>query len=207
MRHARLAAVALLAAACAHGPQKPQPPGAPAAAADSNAIEVQDAVHGVKYQLPPDSDPWQVTREGTARAASGVEAEVSSFALPKDAAPALCRDKARRLVHKYAAGGAAWAMLPIPIPTSPTLTALEAHMIYWIARLYGESPSHVDTIIMAAGLEVGSTGLRQAARYLVGLVPIVGWGIKGVIAGAAIETMGQLVIKHFEGKYPDKLVA
>ena len=94
MRLPRAAAAALLCAACAHGPQKPAAPGAPAAA-DSNAIEVQDAVHGVKYQLPPDSDPWQVTREGTARSASGVEAEVSSFPLARDAAPATCRDRAR----------------------------------------------------------------------------------------------------------------
>lgn len=121
--------------------------------------------------------------------------------------PLLCRDKARGLVHKYAAGGAAWAMLPLPIPTSPALTALEAHMIYWIARLYGEAPSHTDTIIMAAGLEVGSNGLKYAATYLVGFVPVIGWGIKGAIAGAAIEGMGQLIIKHFEAKYPNKLVA
>lgn len=121
--------------------------------------------------------------------------------------PVLCRDKARMLVHKYAAGGTAWAMLPIPIATSPGLTALEAHMIYWIARLYGESPSHTDTIMLAAGLEVGSTGLKHAAKYLVGFIPVIGWGIKGVIAGLAIEGMGQIIIQHYESKYPNKVVA
>ena len=121
--------------------------------------------------------------------------------------PVLCRDKATSLVHKYAAGGAAWAMLPIPIPTSPALTALEAHMIYWIARMYGESPSHTDTIMLAAGLEVGSSGLKYGAQYLVGLIPVIGWGIKGIIAGAAIETMGQLIIRHYEAKYPGKVAA
>ena len=120
---------------------------------------------------------------------------------------ALCRDKAKMLVHKYAAGGAAWAMLPLPIPTSPALVALEAHMIYWIARMYGEAPSHTDTIMLAAGLELGSTGLKQAAKYLVGFVPVIGWGIKGVIAGSTIEAMGQVIIRHFESKYPNKVAA
>jgi uncharacterized protein (DUF697 family) len=119
----------------------------------------------------------------------------------------LCRDKAAGLVHKYAAFGVAWAVLPIPVPTSPGLTALEAHMIYWIARLYGESPSHTDTVMMAAGLELGSVGLKTIARRLVGYLPIVGIGIKGVIAGSTIEGIGQVIIRHFEAKYPGKTVA
>ncbi len=134
-------------------------------------------------------------------AASPAPAPVSS------SPPVLCRDKARGLVHKYAAGGVAWAMLPLPLPTSPVLTALEAHMIYWIARTYGEAPSHTDTIMLAAGLEVGSTGLKYAATYLVGFVPVIGWGIKGAIAGVAIETMGRLIIQHYESKYPGKVAA
>ena len=96
-------------------------------------------------------------------------------------------------------------MLPLPIPTSPVLTGLEAHMIYWVARLYGEAPTHMDTIMLAAGLELGSTGLKQAAKYLVGFIPVIGWGIKGVIAGAAIEAMGQVIIRHYESKYPGKV--
>jgi len=164
-----------------------------------------------------DAAPQMLTLEGMtdaapppdpAPAADPAPAPASSAsASPESPRGVLCRDKARVLVHKYAAGGAAWAMLPIPIPTSPALTALEAHMIYWIARMYGEAPSHTDTIMLAAGLEVGSSGLKHAARYLVGFIPVIGWGIKGLIAGAAIETMGQLIIKHFEAKYPGKVAA
>jgi uncharacterized protein (DUF697 family) len=116
----------------------------------------------------------------------------------------LCRDKATGLVHKYALAGTAWSVLPLPIPTSPGLVALEAHMIYWIARLYGDAPSHTDTLMLAAGLELGSTGLKTVAKKLVGYIPIIGWGIKGVIAASTIEAMGQVIIRHFESKYPNK---
>jgi uncharacterized protein (DUF697 family) len=119
--------------------------------------------------------------------------------------PALCREKAVMLVHKYTVAGTAWSMLPLPIPTSPGLVALEAHMIYWIARIYGDSPSHTDTLMLAAGLELGSTGLKTVAKKLVGLVPVIGWGIRGVIAATTIEAMGQVIIKHFESKYPNKV--
>src|SRR5215831_16768875 len=121
--------------------------------------------------------------------------------------PVLCREKAATLVHKYAAAGTAWSVLPLPIPTSPGLVALEAHMIYWIARIYGDSPSHTDTLMLAAGLELGSTGLKTVAKKLVGYIPVIGWGIRGAIAGTTIEAMGQVIIKHFEAKYPNKLAA
>ena len=121
-----------------------------------------------------------------------------------ETAKVLCSVKARALVHKYALAGTAWSVLPIPIPTSPGLVALEAHMIYWIARIYGDAPSHTDTMMLAAGLEVGSTGLKTLAKHLVGFVPVIGWGIKGFIAASAIEAMGEVIIRHFEAKYPGK---
>jgi uncharacterized protein (DUF697 family) len=117
----------------------------------------------------------------------------------------LCRDKSQQLVHKYAVFGTAWAMLPIPIATSPGLTALETHMTYWIARTYGESPSHTDTMMMAAGLELGSVGLKTLATNLANFVPVIGWGIKGVIAASTIEALGAVIIRHFESKYPGKM--
>jgi uncharacterized protein (DUF697 family) len=126
---------------------------------------------------------------------------------PATIPPQLARDKASSLVHKYTAAGVAWSVLPLPIPTSPGLVALEAHMIYWIARIYGDSPSHTDTLMLAAGLELGSTGLKSVAKKLVGYIPVIGWGIKGVIAATTIEAMGQVIIKHFESKYPNKVAA
>src|SRR5438105_5172417 len=81
-------------AACAHSASKPA--AAPAAqGAPHTGVEVEDAIHGVRYELPPGADLWQVSREGAARSISGTEAEVSSFPLAKSAAPPQCRDHAR----------------------------------------------------------------------------------------------------------------
>lgn len=84
------AAVAVALAACAHG--SPRPAQAPAA---RSGVEVEDAIHGVRYALPPGSDLWQVSREGAARSLSGIEAEVSTFPMAKAATPAQCREHAR----------------------------------------------------------------------------------------------------------------
>ena len=128
-------------------------------------------------------------------------------AAPAAARKLLCREKSRSLIHKYALFGTAWAMVPLPGVTSTGLTALEAHMIYWIARTYGESPNATDITITTAGLEMASVGLKRLAIELAGLVPVVGWGVKGVIAGTTIEGLGELIIRHFESKYPGKEVA
>ena len=94
MKHAALLALALLA--CAHAPAAKEPRAA--------NLEVQDAVHGVRYALPAATETWQVTREGTARSPTGVETEVSSFPLAAPGTPQQCREYARaRLSGKNAA--------------------------------------------------------------------------------------------------------
>src|SRR5580658_5410270 len=115
-----------------------------------------------------------------------------------------CRDKARAMVHKYAAFGTAWAVLPVPIATSAGLTALETHMLYWIARAYGEEPTKSDVVMAAGGLELCSVALKTAAIEGANLVPVVGWGVKAAIAGSAIEAIGNAAILHYESKYPGK---
>ncbi|HWL84285.1 MAG TPA: hypothetical protein VNO21_00605 [Polyangiaceae bacterium] len=116
-----------------------------------------------------------------------------------------CREQARSLIHKYAFFGTAWAVLPIPIATSTGLCALEAHMIYWVGRIYGEDLSRGDVLMLGTGLELASVGLKAVATEGANFVPVIGWGIKGVIAGTTIEGLGELVIRHFEQKYPGKL--
>lgn len=118
--------------------------------------------------------------------------------------PPLCRDKARSLVNKYAMFGTAWAILPIPIATSAGLTALETHMIYWIARTYGEEPNKSDILMAAGGLELCSVALKTMAIEGATYVPAIGWGVKAVIAGSAIEAIGHAAIHHYEAKHPGK---
>src|SRR5207237_339174 len=94
VKHAAALALALLA--CADAPAAKE--------ARSASLEVQDAVHGVRYALPAATETWQVTREGTARSPSGVETEVSSFPMARPGTSQQCRDYARaRLSGKIAA--------------------------------------------------------------------------------------------------------
>ena len=116
-----------------------------------------------------------------------------------------CSARARALVHKYAVAGTTWAVLPIPIATSVGLTAMETHLVYWIGRIYGESPSSMDVAMTAGGLELASIALKTAAVEAANAVPVIGWGVKGAIAGSAIEAIGNLAIRHYEEKYPGKL--
>jgi uncharacterized protein (DUF697 family) len=138
---------------------------------------------------------------------SSTSSDAEVLMKPTPATPAgrkLCREKARKMVHKYAAFGTAWAVLPVPIATSAGLTALETHLLYWIARAYGEEPNKSDLMMAAGGLELCSVALKTVAIEGANLVPVVGWGVKAAIAGSAIEAIGQAAILHFESKYPGK---
>jgi tetratricopeptide (TPR) repeat protein len=78
----------LLLLACAHKPTEPTK-------AEPTGVEVEDAIHGVRYELPPGDEIWQVSRDGEARTASGVEAEIVSFPLTATAKVQACRDRER----------------------------------------------------------------------------------------------------------------
>ncbi|MGZ6143379.1 MAG: TPR end-of-group domain-containing protein [Myxococcales bacterium] len=105
--------VALLAAACSHAAAGPEKPGtARRAEPFTDGFEVEDAIHGVRYHLPPGQDLWQVTREGEARSASGVEAEVSSFSMATATSAAQCRDQARARIREGRPGAGAAAEAP-----------------------------------------------------------------------------------------------
>lgn len=118
-----------------------------------------------------------------------------------------CHAKARKLVHAYAAAGASWAVLPIPIATSPGLCALETHMIYWIGRVYGEDLGKGDIFMIGSGLELASVGLKTVALNAANFLPVIGWGIKGAIAATTIEGLGEVIIRHFESRHPGRLYA
>jgi uncharacterized protein (DUF697 family) len=118
-----------------------------------------------------------------------------------------CSAQAKRLVHKYAAIGTAWALLPVPMATSAGLAMLETHLIYWIARIYGEEPKKTDVIMTAAGLELASVGLKTIAMEGAALVPVVGLGVKAGIAGSVVLALGTAIVSHYEAKYPGKQIA
>lgn len=118
-----------------------------------------------------------------------------------------CKQRSQEWVHIYAAGGAAFATIPIPFATSAGLTAAETHMIYWIGRIYGEKLSATEIGLVASGIGLASLGLKVVAMEAANFVPVIGWLVKGGIAASTIEALGALIIKHFEDKYPGKIYA
>jgi len=101
----RAALVIVACVACAHGSGRKE---------SSSGLSVQDAVHGVRYELPAGAESWQVSREGNARSGTGIESEVSSFPMARSTTPESCREHARsRLAAKRESGAAA---LPADTP-------------------------------------------------------------------------------------------
>jgi uncharacterized protein (DUF697 family) len=127
---------------------------------------------------------------------------------PKEpAGPELCRHRARAWVHAYATFGAAYACVPIPVPGSTTagLVALETTMVHAIGRIYGAQLDVKDAAAIVTGLEVSGGALKTVARELTGWIPVVGWVVRGAVAAAAIEAIGNAVIAIFERRYPERM--
>lgn len=115
-----------------------------------------------------------------------------------------CKDKAREWVHVTAAGGAALAAAPVPAMGTVGLAALEATLVYWIGRIYGEKLDKGEVLMIVASLEIASLGIKVGVLELLNFVPVAGWLLKVPIAASIIEGIGALAIKHFEDKYPGK---
>ena len=168
-----------------------------------------DATNGPSDQTPKPPEPAAPADETPAAAipppAAAPALAPSPPPAPLEKPPILCRMKARSITRKYAAFGTVVSALPLPPGTSAALAALETHLIYIVAKVYGEDLSHAETMMVAGTLNVAGMALRTLAREGVGLIPVIGWGVRAVIAGSGIMGIGELAIRHFETKYPNKM--
>ena len=109
-------------------------------------------------------------------------------------------DRARNWVHAYAVGGAAFALVPLPIPGSTTagLVTIEATMIHSIARIYDYDVHPRDAAAIASGLELGGGALKVIARSAVMRIPAIGNLIRATLAALTIEAIGHTMIAVLE---------
>jgi uncharacterized protein (DUF697 family) len=160
-----------------------------------------------------DAPPEQKPAEG--KAESKPEEKKADEKKPDEAKPAepakapekpqiLCRKKARKIIHRFAIAGTVFAALPIPAGTSAGLAALETYLVYFVGKVYGEELSYAETLMVASGLNVAGVALKTLAREGLGLIPVLGSGIRAGIAAGAIEAIGEGAIRHFEKKHPGK---
>jgi uncharacterized protein (DUF697 family) len=116
-----------------------------------------------------------------------------------------CRDEALRWVHYYAAGGAAFAAIPLPISTTNALAALETYLMRVVGDVYGSPPSGVVTAAAGGSFVIGGQALKHLAMQAACFVPVLGIPIRMTIAGATIELLGRAMVSHYETRYPDKV--
>ncbi|MCE5203686.1 MAG: DUF697 domain-containing protein [Actinomycetia bacterium] len=109
----------------------------------------------------------------------------------------------RRAVAEEAVTRTAWqnalvgSLAVIPGADMPIMTANQAKMLLEIAAAYGE---HLGTerIKELAAVVGGGFVFRTAARQALGLVPVLGWAVKGGIGYGGTIAMGKAAIAYFE---------
>lgn len=86
----------------------------------------------------------------------------------------------------------------VPGTDMPLMTANQAKMVLQIAAAYGH-PLGTDRIKELAGVLVGGFAFRGVARQLAGLVPALGWAVKGGMGYLGTQAIGHAAIEYFEG--------
>jgi len=115
-----------------------------------------------------------------------------------------CRREAIRWVHRYAAGGAALAALPLPVSTTNALAALETYLMKVVGDVYDDPPTGVAAAAAGGSFAVGGQALKLMAMRASCLVPVLGIPIRMAIAGGTIEALGRAIVEHYERKHPGK---
>lgn len=85
----------------------------------------------------------------------------------------------------------------IPGADMPIMTLNQAKMLLQIAAAYGQ-PLSAERIKELAAVVGGAFLFRNIARTAVGVVPVLGWAIKGAVGFAGTEAMGHAAIEYFE---------
>lgn len=85
----------------------------------------------------------------------------------------------------------------LPGADMPVMTANQMKMILQIAAAYGQ-PMTIDRAKELLAILGGAFAARTAARNVAGLVPGLGWAVKGGIGYAATLAMGRAAIEYFE---------
>jgi uncharacterized protein (DUF697 family) len=109
----------------------------------------------------------------------------------------------RRAVADEAVRTTAWqnaligAVAIIPGADMPIMTANQGKMLLQIAAAYGE-PLGAERMKELAAVVGAGFALRTVARQAVGLVPVLGWAVKGGFGYAGTLAMGKAAIGYFD---------
>ena len=89
------------------------------------------------------------------------------------------------------------AAIFIPGADLPALTLNQMRMVFRIAGAYGADIDRERAVELLGVLGAG-LGFRAVAREVVGVIPGLGWALKGAIAYAGTRALGEAAIRYFE---------
>jgi uncharacterized protein (DUF697 family) len=121
--------------------------------------------------------------------------------------PVLRRPVCEELIRKFSRqNGLIGVVFFVPGTDFPVLTLNQVRLVLRIADAYG---FEIDRERLPEVLAVIGSGLgfRSIAHRAVGLVPIVGWVVKGGIAYVGTRALGEAAMRYFERRAPVTRVA
>ncbi len=121
--------------------------------------------------------------------------------------PALRRPVCEELIRKFSRqNGFIGVVFFIPGADLPVLTLNQIRLLLRIADAYGFEidGERLPEVLAVIG---SGFGFRALARHGVGLVPLVGWVLKGGIAYVGTRALGEAAVRYFERRAPVTRVA
>jgi uncharacterized protein (DUF697 family) len=119
--------------------------------------------------------------------------------------PVLREPVVEHTISKFARqNGILGAAIFIPGADMPVLTLNQIRMVFHLAAAYGEEMDR-DRAIEVIGVISAAFGFRALAREALGVVPGVGWAIKGGIAYVGTRALGKAAAAYFEAGVQVKL--
>lgn len=85
----------------------------------------------------------------------------------------------------------------IPGADMPVMTANQAKMVLQIAAIYAQ-PLSADRVKELAGVLLNALVCRGVARQVAGIVPALGWAVKGSMGYVGTQAIGRAAIEYFE---------
>ena len=116
---------------------------------------------------------------------------------------AVCEELIRKFSRQNAIVGVA---VIVPGADLPVLTLNQIRLVLRIADAYGFEIDR-DRLPEVLGVIGSGLGFRAAARRAVGVVPLVGWVVKGAVAYAGTRALGEAAVRYFERRVPVTRVA
>ncbi len=86
----------------------------------------------------------------------------------------------------------------VPGADMPLMSANQIKMILQIAAAYGQ-PLGPERVLELLGVLVNAFIFRNISRQIAGLVPALGWAVKGTMGYLGTQAIGRAAIEYFEG--------